>query len=277
MNVPADLKYTKSHEWVRLEGDVATIGITDHAQSELGDVVYVDLPTPGRALATDETFGTVESVKTVSDLYAPVAGEVVEVNGSLNAQSELVNTDPYGGGPGMVMMAPVVADALASLSPAPGAAVVMTDPAGELFTQYHAEELAAHEDVVFLCGHYEGVDERVRLKLATHCFTIGDYVLTGGELPALVMADSIVRLREGVLGDPESHRDDSHSNGGLLGFPLYTRPAAWEGQDVPPVLTSGDHGAISRWRRQQQLQRTRLHRPDLFARADLRPGDLDLL
>ncbi|MBS1709057.1 MAG: glycine cleavage system protein GcvH [Armatimonadetes bacterium] len=98
MNVPADLKYTKSHEWVRLEGDTATIGITDHAQSELGDVVYVDLPTPGRALALEETFGTVESVKTVSDLYAPVAGEVVEVNGSLNAQSELVNTDPYGGG-----------------------------------------------------------------------------------------------------------------------------------------------------------------------------------
>jgi len=97
-NVPSDLKYVKTHEWIRIEGDVATIGITDFAQSELGDVVYVDLPEVGRTLQTDETFGTVESVKTVSDLYAPVAGEVVEVNSALGAQSELVNTDPYSGG-----------------------------------------------------------------------------------------------------------------------------------------------------------------------------------
>ncbi len=96
--MPTDLKYTNSHEWVRLEGDVATIGITDHAQGELGDVVFVDLPQVGRALQTEESFGTVESVKTVSDLYAPVAGEVVETNGALGGQSELVNTDPYGGG-----------------------------------------------------------------------------------------------------------------------------------------------------------------------------------
>ncbi len=98
MNVPSDLKYTKSHEWVRIEGDIATIGITDHAQSELGDIVYLDLPTPGRTLQLEETFGSVESVKTVSDLYAPVAGEVVEVNGSLGGQSELVNSDPYSSG-----------------------------------------------------------------------------------------------------------------------------------------------------------------------------------
>lgn len=98
MNIPKDLKYTKSHEWVRLEGDLATIGITDHAQSELGDVVYLDLPAIGRTLTTDETFGSVESVKTVSDLYAPVAGEVAEVNTVLEGQSELVNADPYGSG-----------------------------------------------------------------------------------------------------------------------------------------------------------------------------------
>lgn len=98
MNLPAELKYTKSHEWVRLDGDVATIGITDHAQSELGDVVYVDLPNAGRALALDETLGTVESVKTVSDLYAPVPGDVVEVNPALTADPGLVNTDPYGQG-----------------------------------------------------------------------------------------------------------------------------------------------------------------------------------
>ena len=98
MNFPTDLKYTKSHEWVRIDGDTATIGITDHAQSELGDVVFVELPESGRALQAQESFGTVESVKTVSDIYSPLGGEVVETNGDLNAQSELVNTDPYGGG-----------------------------------------------------------------------------------------------------------------------------------------------------------------------------------
>lgn len=98
VNVPADLKYTSTHEWVRLEGDVATIGITDHAQSELGDIVFVELPVPGRALQKGDSFGSVESVKTVSDVYSPVAGEVVEVNGALNAQSDLMNSDPYGNG-----------------------------------------------------------------------------------------------------------------------------------------------------------------------------------
>jgi glycine cleavage system H protein len=98
MSVPADLKYTASHEWVRIEDGIATVGITDHAQSELGDVVFVDLPSPGRAVQGEETFGSVESVKTVSDLYAPVPGEVIEVNPALTAQSELVNTDPYGDG-----------------------------------------------------------------------------------------------------------------------------------------------------------------------------------
>jgi glycine cleavage system H protein len=98
MNVPADLKYTKSHEWVKVDGDTATIGITDYAQSELGDIVFVDLPTPGRALRAEESLASVESVKTVSDVYAPIAGEVLEVNGALGAQSELVNTDPYGSG-----------------------------------------------------------------------------------------------------------------------------------------------------------------------------------
>lgn len=98
MNVPNDLLYTKTHEWVRLEGDIATIGITDFAQSELGDIVYVDLPTVGRALQNDDTLGSIESVKTVSDVYSPIAGEVVEVNQSLGAQSELINSDPYGSG-----------------------------------------------------------------------------------------------------------------------------------------------------------------------------------
>jgi glycine cleavage system H protein len=98
VNIPSDLKYTKSHEWVRLDGETATIGITEYAQAELGDIVYVDLPTPGRALRQDESFGSVESVKTVSDLYSPIGGEVADANGALGAQSELVNTDPYGNG-----------------------------------------------------------------------------------------------------------------------------------------------------------------------------------
>ena len=98
LNVPADLRYTKSHEWARIEGDTATVGITDHAQSELGDIVFVELPEVGRALSAGQMFGTVESVKTVSDIYAPLGGEVVATNGTLGAQSELVNTDPYGGG-----------------------------------------------------------------------------------------------------------------------------------------------------------------------------------
>ncbi len=98
MNVPADLKYTATHEWVRIEGDIATIGITDHAQSELGDIVFVEVPVPGRALGKGDGFGSVESVKTVSDVYAPVAGEVTEVNGALGAQPELLNSDPYGQG-----------------------------------------------------------------------------------------------------------------------------------------------------------------------------------
>ncbi len=98
MSIPANLRYTKSHEWIKIDGDIATIGITDHAQSELGDIVYVDLPTPGRAVAAEQSFGTVESVKTVSDLYSPLTGEVTEINETLGAQSELVNSDPYGTG-----------------------------------------------------------------------------------------------------------------------------------------------------------------------------------
>jgi len=177
----------------------------------------------------------------------------------------------------MVMRVDVVAQAVRSLAPGQECRIVLTDPRGDVFSQRHAEELAAAEHLIFICGHYEGVDERVREHLATDCFTIGDYVLTGGELPALVMTDAVVRLHPGVLGDPASHQDDSHSNDGLLGFPLYTRPAEWEGHLVPDVLASGDHGAIARWRRQRQLEETRRRRPDLFARADLKPGDLDML
>ncbi|MBX3095868.1 MAG: tRNA (guanosine(37)-N1)-methyltransferase TrmD [Fimbriimonadaceae bacterium] len=188
-----------------------------------------------------------------------------------------VDDTPYGGGPGMVMRVDVVADALRFLAPPENARIILTDPRGERFNQKAAEELANANHIIFLCGHYEGIDERVRVHLATDIFTIGDYVLTGGELPALVMCDAVVRLLPGVLGDEESHRDDSHSNDGLLGFPLYTRPADWEGHGVPEVLKQGDHGAIARWRRREQLRETRVRRPDLFARADLTADDIEVL
>ncbi len=187
-----------------------------------------------------------------------------------------VDDKSYGGGPGMVMMAPVVDAALRDCNPTPETAVVLLDPTGERFEQRHARELSERNHIVFLCGHYEGMDERIRERRATHVFSLGDFVLTGGELPALVMADATVRLLPGVLGDPASHQDDSHE-GGLLGFPLYTRPPEWDGLAVPPVLMSGDHGAIAKWRRAQQLKRTQTSRPDLLARAVLSKGDADVL
>jgi tRNA (guanine37-N1)-methyltransferase len=188
-----------------------------------------------------------------------------------------VDDTPFGGGPGMVMMAPLVQQAVQALDPQEGAEIILTDPAGEKFTQDAAEDLAGKSQVIFICGHYEGIDERVRTKIATRAYSVGDFVLTGGELPALTMADAIIRLLPGVLGDPESHRDDSHSNDGLLGFPLYTKPQEFLGESVPDVLLSGHHKNIARWRRQQQLIRTRIARPDLFCRADLKDDDLDLL
>ena len=187
-----------------------------------------------------------------------------------------VDDTSYGGGPGMVMMAPLIAAAVDALEPLPGAVIVLCDAAGERFDQGAARSLASTEQVVFLCGHYEGVDERVRTKIATHCYSIGDFVLTGGELPALAMADAVVRLLPGVLGDPESHRDDSFEDG-LLGFPLFTRPEEFMGEAVPEVLKSGNHAEIAKWRRRQQVQRTRSARPDLFSKAALAKADLELL
>lgn len=188
---------------------------------------------------------------------------------------QAVDNDPYGGGPGMVMQAPQIAAALESLEMG-GGPVVLCDASAPLFRQQDAESLAGESSVRFICGRYEGVDERVRQKLATHAFSIGDFVLSGGELPAAVMADSIARLVPGVLGDAQSHEDDSYSTG-LLGHPLYTRPAVWEGLAVPDVLSSGDHPKISTWRRKEALRRTRQWRPDLLARAELEPEDLKML
>ncbi len=174
-----------------------------------------------------------------------------------------VDDKPYGGGPGMVMKPEPVALAIDSLNLPDTAEVILTDPVAPLFTQGDAVALSDNRDVVFVCGHYEGIDERIRERYATKVFSIGDYILTGGELPALVMADSIVRLLPGVLGCEDSLNIDSYSNN-LLSYPQYTRPENWRGMGIPEVLKSGHHKEIEKWRREQSELRTREFRPDLL-------------
>ena len=176
-----------------------------------------------------------------------------------------VDDEPYGGGPGMVMTAQPFFSAVEALAPdrEPDAPrVVLMSPQGRRFDQAHARELASLEWIVLLCGRYEGVDERVAEHLADEELSIGDYVLAGGEVAALVVIDAVARLVPGVVGDPESVARDSFEDG-LLDHPHYTRPALFEGHEVPEVLLSGDHAAIERWRREEAAKRTRLRRPDL--------------
>lgn len=186
-----------------------------------------------------------------------------------------VDEEPYGGGPGMVMKPDVLAPALDSVVTA-DSTVVFTDPAGEQFRQAHAAAWSQVEHLVLVCGHYEGIDQRVVDEYAHVVVSIGDFVLTGGELPAAVIADAVVRLLPGVLGAAESLQEDSFVDG-LLTYPQYTRPATWRGREVPDVLLSGDHEAIRRWRRRQRLLATRARRPDLLARAPLTLEDIQLL
>ncbi|MEI7772319.1 MAG: tRNA (guanosine(37)-N1)-methyltransferase TrmD, partial [Chloroflexales bacterium] len=149
--------------------------------------------------------------------------------------------------------------------PIPHPPVILLSPDGEVFSQAIAAELAAEPRLILVCGHYEGLDERVREALVTRELSIGDYVLTGGELAAMVVVDAVSRLVPGVI-DGESIAEESHSDS-LLEYPHYTRPAAWEGREVPAVLTSGHHGEVARWRRRERLRRTLARRPDLLARA----------
>jgi tRNA (guanine37-N1)-methyltransferase len=154
--------------------------------------------------------------------------------------------------------------------------VILLCPQGELFAQPLARDLAGKDHLIMLCGHYEGVDERVGLRLASHVVSIGDYVLTGGEIPAMVVIDAVARLLPGVLGAEESPLTDSFAEG-LLGHPQYTRPAEFQGWGVPAVLLSGHHEQIRRWRRRESLRRTRQMRPDLVERAELTAEDMSLL
>lgn len=187
-----------------------------------------------------------------------------------------VDDKPFGGGPGMLMMAPPIDAALISLSLPPDVTVLMPDPTGRALKQGDIEHWSQQGHVVILCGHYEGIDDRIRQKWNAEPISIGDYVLTGGELPALVMADAIIRTLPGVLGCADSLEIDSHAEG-LLSAPQFTRPEVWDDRPIPDVLKSGDHVARERWKRKIALQITRDRRPDLFAQARLAKGDSDLL
>ena len=180
---------------------------------------------------------------------------------------------PFGGGPGMVMRPEPLYEAVESLQLPEGSPVIALTPQGAPFRQADAERLAAEPVVTLLCGRYDGVDERVVAGLATERLSIGDYVLTGGELAAMVVVDAVVRLLPGALGHAEEAIADDSFTSGLLQYPQYTRPADYRGMSVPEVLLSGDHAAIDRWRRNQALRRTLELRPDLLAHDALSDGD----
>jgi tRNA (guanine37-N1)-methyltransferase len=185
----------------------------------------------------------------------------------------VTDDEPYGGGGGMVMKPEPIFAAVEGVLGSPLACpLILLTPQGRLFNQAAAQELAQQPRLALLCGRYEGVDERVRQHLVSDEVSIGDYVLTGGELPALVLVDAIARNLPGVLGDPEGAWDDSHAMG-LLEYPHYTRPPEFRGWHVPEVLLSGDHARIARWRREQALLRTQQRRPDLLAKAPLSDAD----
>jgi tRNA (guanine37-N1)-methyltransferase len=190
----------------------------------------------------------------------------------------VVDDMPFGGGPGMVLKAEPLFRAVAQIREERGIpqAVLLTSPDGDRFTQASARRLAGLEHFVVLCGRYEGIDERVRTHLATEAVSIGDYVVSGGELPALVIVDAVARLVPGVVGDEDSVSGDSFSRG-LLDYPQYTRPAEFDGMGVPPVLLSGHHREIERWRRREALARTLERRPDLLAGLPLDADDAALL
>ena len=185
-----------------------------------------------------------------------------------------VDDYPYGGGAGMVMKPEPIFKAVRALKKE-GSEVILLTPQGEVYNQKIAEELSKKAHLIFICGRYEGVDERVR-NIVTREISIGDYILSGGELPALVIIDSVIRLLPGVVGDPGSLKEESFQ-GGLLEYPQYTHPRNFEGMEVPEVLLSGNHEKIRRWRRKEALRRTLLRRPDLLEKANLTEEDYILL
>lgn len=200
--------------------------------------------------------------------------EAIDIREYTKNKHKKVDDTPYGGGAGMVMQAQPVYDAYQALEEKIGyrPRVIYLTPQGSVFHQEMAQEFAMEQDLVFLCGHYEGIDERVLEEIVTDYVSIGDYVLTGGELPAMVLIDAISRLVPGVLNNEESAQFESfHDN--LLEYPQYSRPEEWMGKKVPPVLLSGHHANIEAWRREQSLIRTYERRPDLLKKAALTQKD----
>jgi len=193
----------------------------------------------------------------------------------------IVDDYPYGGGAGMVLKPEPVFEAVEAVISSTRAEkdklpIVLLTPQGIPFSQQIAAELSGHAHLLFICGHYEGVDERVREHLVTDEISIGDYVLSGGEMAAMVVADAVVRLVPGVLGSSDSPVEESHSDG-LLEYPQYTRPPVYRGWAVPEVLLSGNHAEIARWHREQSIIRTAKRRPDLLDKAELNPEEKQLI
>ena len=189
-----------------------------------------------------------------------------------------VDDKPYGGGMGMIMQAQPIFDCYRSLCDETGTRphLLYMTPQGKTLTQDRVKELAKLDNIAILCGHYEGIDERVIEELQPEEISVGDYVLTGGELPALIVADSISRMLPGVLSDDECFEEESHFSG-LLEYPQYTHPAVWNDKEVPDVLLSGHHANVDKWRRRQSLIRTRERRPDMFEKYELSKDDKKLL
>lgn len=191
--------------------------------------------------------------------------KAINIRDFTQSKHKKVDDYPYGGGAGMVMQAQPIYDAYMSIVEELGyrPRTIYLTPQGPTFNQKMAKELALDKDLVFLCGHYEGVDERVLEEIVTDYVSIGDYVLTGGELPAMVMMDAISRMIPGVLTNSESGETESHS-GNLLEYPQYSRPEEWMGKKVPDVLLSGHHKNIEKWRLEQSIERTKKVRPDMY-------------
>lgn len=225
--------------------------------------------------------GMFESPFAESILGKAVARDLIAVRAHnlrnwAEGRHQVTDDAPYGGGGGMIMKVEPAARALRDLRErAPGAPAILMTPQGRPFRQADAEELSRRPGLIFLCGRYEGFDERIR-SLVDLEYSLGDFVLTGGELPAMVMIDAVARHLPGVLGSEGSAAGDSFSDG-LLEYPQYTRPASFEGMDVPEVLLSGHHGDIARWRRRMQLARTLERRPDLLEKAPLSEADRKIL
>jgi len=201
---------------------------------------------------------------------------IVNIRDFTEDKHQTADDSPYGGGPGMVMKAEPVFKAVKSLNPNEKTKIILMCPTGEALTQEKAKELQGSDDLIIICGHYEGLDERIRKNLITDEISIGDYVLTGGELPAMVLIDCVARMIPGVIKEEESYVRDSYY-AGLLDHPSYTKPEKFMDEAVPDVLRSGHHEQIDRWRRKEALKKTFFRRPELLAAANLSPEDKKLI